>query len=157
MGFFDFLSQASPAGAVATVGERVVASVVDGADKLIRDFKLPPEALIEWNKYKLQVVNEAARINMEDRNSARQREIAVKDHVPAILAYMTVGGFLAVMGAELYAFIMMPDEVSKIGTAAWAVIGNISGYLASEAKLVGAYYFGSSNEAPTAPVNPTKS
>jgi hypothetical protein len=36
-----------------------------------------------------------------------------------------------------------PDAVAKIPPQGWLLVGNISGYLANEAKQAAAFYFGS--------------
>lgn len=96
---------------------------------------------------KLNADHEAAGWNadVKDRDSARTREVAVKDSTPSRLAYTIVGGFLAITLAQLVALIGWPDAVAKIPAAGWTLIGNISGYLAAEAKAATAYYFGSSS------------
>lgn len=78
-----------------------------------------------------------------DRESARAREIAVKDHTPAILAYTIIGGFFVVSIAQLVAVMGYPDLVARVPSQGWLLIGNISGYLAAEAKATAGYYFGS--------------
>ena len=80
--------------------------------------------------------------NVKDRDSARQREIAVKDQTPARLAYMVIGGFFGVSIAQLIALMFFPDYAAKIPSQGWLLIGNISGYLAAEAKSAASYYFG---------------
>lgn len=96
---------------------------------------------------KINADHEAAGWNadVQDRASARSREVAVKDTTPSRLAYTIVGGFLAITLAQLVALIGWPDAVAKIPAAGWTLIGNISGYLAAEAKAATAYYFGSSS------------
>lgn len=80
-----------------------------------------------------------------DRDSARRREMELKDKIPAHLAYMVIGGFFVVALAQLIAFIGWPEQVTKIPSQAWVIIGNISGYLAAEAKSAAAYYFGTTS------------
>lgn len=78
----------------------------------------------------------------QDRDSARQREMAVRDRTPAHLAYMILGGFFAVAIAELIGMTFFAAAVKDIPPQGWVLIGNISGYLAAEAKAASAYYFG---------------
>jgi len=80
----------------------------------------------------------------DDRANARAREVAVRDRTPAKLAWMIIGGFLIISLAQLVAMMGWAAEVAKIPPQGWLLIGNISGYLANEAKQAAAYYFGSS-------------
>lgn len=82
---------------------------------------------------------------VKDRTSARQREVDTKDTTVAKLAWTLIGGFLAVSAAQIAAVMWWPDLVAKIPAQGWLLIGNISGYLANEAKQAAAYYFGSSS------------
>ena len=84
------------------------------------------------------------RISAGDRDSARKRQMELKDSTPAQLAWMVIGGFIVVSAAQLVAIMGWPDVVAKIPGQGWLLIGNISGYLANEAKQAAAYYFGSS-------------
>ncbi len=90
-------------------------------------------------------VSDLAAIDAGDRDSARKREMAVKDDTPAILAYTIIGGFLLVSAAQLIAMMGWPDLVAKIPQSGWLLIGNISGYLANEAKQAASYYFGTTS------------
>lgn len=87
------------------------------------------------------------KIAADDRDSARKREMAIKDNTPANLAYMIISGFFVLAAAELVAIMGYPDLVAKIPGQGWLVIGNISGYLAAEAKAAASYYFGSSSSS----------
>ena len=89
---------------------------------------------------KLNADSEAA--DASDRDSARKREMALKDNTPAILAYMVIGGFFAISIAQLIALMGYGEIAAKIPSQGWLLIGNISGYLANEAKAAASYYFG---------------
>jgi hypothetical protein len=84
------------------------------------------------------------KIAADDRDSARKRQIEMKDRTPAHLAYMIIGGFFAFAIAQLVAMLGYPEAVTKIPPQGWVVIGNISGYLAAEAKAAAGYFFGTS-------------
>lgn len=86
-----------------------------------------------------------AKIDADDRDSARRRESDVRDNTPATLAYMIIGGFFVLATAQLVAIMGWPEVVAKIPGQGWLVIGNVSGYLAAEAKAAASYYFGSSS------------
>lgn len=81
---------------------------------------------------------------VDDRKSARQREVDTKDTTVGRLAWTLIGGFLAVSAAQIIAVLGWPDAVAKVPPQGWLLIGNLSGYLANEAKQAAAYYFGSS-------------
>lgn len=82
-----------------------------------------------------------------DRSNARAREIAVKDRTPAILAYLIISGFFGIALAQLVALMGWPDVAARIPPQGWVIIGNISGYLAAEAKAAAAYYFGTTSDS----------
>jgi hypothetical protein len=86
-------------------------------------------------------------IAADDRKDARAREVAVKDGTPARLAYMIIGGFFGIALAQLVALMGWPDVAAKIPPQGWVIIGNISGYLAAEAKAAAAYYFGTTSDS----------
>lgn len=144
MSVFDWFSAASPAGAVATVGERVVAGVFHGVSEIIRDFKLPPEQQIAFEQ-KMEELHTSLQVSLaqiaeQDRLSARQREMSLKDTTPSVLAYSVVGGFLS-MTCGLIITSLMGYEIAP---AAMGLIGTLVGYLSAKSELVLAYYFGSS-------------
>ena len=85
-----------------------------------------------------------SKIAADDTANARSREMSVKDRTPAHLAYIIIGGFFALCIAQLVVFMGYPEKVNAIPPQGWVVIGNISGYLAAEAKAAAAYYFGTS-------------
>lgn len=86
----------------------------------------------------VRLANEERRIEVEDRNGARQREMAVKDWVPAALAMSVTAGFFGVLAYMLNfgtpavggeALLVM---LGSLGTA-WGAVMN--------------YYFGSSKSS----------
>lgn len=86
-----------------------------------------------------------AQLSTVDAANARAREIAVKDNTPAVLAYSIIGGFFVLSGAQLAVIMGYPDIAAKIPSQGWLLVGNISGYLAAEAKAAASYYFGSTS------------
>lgn len=92
-------------------------------------------------------IEKLAQTEVDDRQGARDREKTVKDRTPAHLAYMIIGGFFGVATAQLVALMGWPDVAAKIPPQGWVIIGNISGYLAAEAKAAAAYYFGTTQDS----------
>ena len=88
-----------------------------------------------------------AQTDAGDRDSARKREMAIKDGTPAALAYMIIGGFFVVSIVQLIALMGYAEIVSLIPSQGWLLIGNISGYLANEAKAASSYYFGTTQDS----------
>lgn len=70
---------------------------------------------------------------VRDRDSARQREMAVKDNTNKVLAYTVVGAFVALIAGTLVGW-------AKVDSA---LAGTLVGYLSAKAEQVLAYYFGS--------------
>ena len=118
-----------------------------GVTDLVKAFKLPPEQQIAFEQAMAQMQAELktslAKIDADDRNSARQREMAVKDTTPRVLAFVTVGGFL---GSALW-LIMMPYVLPPVEFTQFqaGLIGTVIGYLSAKSELALAYYFGSSS------------
>lgn len=80
------------------------------------------------------------KIRADDRKSARDREIAVRDRMPGVLAVLTLLGFFGVL--ILMAANTLPDQVTK--SEAFLIM---LGILGAVAKDVYSYYFGSSSSS----------
>lgn len=80
------------------------------------------------------------RIAAGDRDSARRREIASGDKAtPRVLAFVVVGGFLAMVGSVLLGKVTGITDPTAAG-----MIGTLIGYVSAKADQVVSYYFGSS-------------
>ena len=76
---------------------------------------------------------------VQDRNSARQREMSVKDLTPSILAYGTLATFLAyIAGVTFFPMLKLGVTLDK------EFVSLALGWLGGTASTVIAYYFGSS-------------
>ena len=118
-----------------------------GVTDLVKAFKLPPEQQIQFEQAMAQMQatlqTTLAKIDADDRNSARQREIAVKDKTPAYLAYISIGGFFGVLAVQFYfAWTLHP-----IDTAVQRTLDISTGVLFAMVLAVKDYYFGSSKSS----------
>lgn len=119
-------------------------NLLSGVKDLVQTFKLPPEQQLQFEQ-KLAELESSTRlavekISAEDRNSARQREMAVKDKTPSYLAYLSVGGFFAVLSVQFY----FAWTVHPIDTAVQRTLDISTGVLFAMVLAVKDYYFGSS-------------
>jgi hypothetical protein len=143
------MGDAPAAGKVAEAAVSVVSQVVglpivdeDSARAAAGIVTSDPAKLAEVYRLQAECVVTLLRLDNEDRENARAREIALRDPTPQNLAYVIFGGFLA------YAFAIL------IGAAFGApgfkdplvagLIGTGFGALGAEAARIGNYYFGSS-------------
>lgn len=144
------LGLAGPYGAIASkllapiLGVKPDASQDEYADALA---KATPEQIaaikqaeeqfqLQMKQLDIQSVEDLVKLANDDRASARNREIQVKDKTPRILAYVVVT--LCFLGEGLYFFLGAPRNASP------ELIGRILGTLDSALILVLSYYFGSS-------------
>jgi hypothetical protein len=80
--------------------------------------------------------NELEKIQADDRASARQREMAVKDRTPQILAYGSLLGFFGILTALI--FVEIPPTAKDVLYVMIGVLGTL-------VTGVVQYYFGSSS------------
>lgn len=145
MGLWDFLAGTTPAGVASSVAGSVISEVANGIDKIIRDFKLPPEQMVAYET-RMKELEAQASMKLEelatsDRASARQRELALAaagsaDYTPKILAYSVTFGFFAVL------FYMMAFPVPA---GVERVVDVLLGSLGMAWISIVTYYFGSSS------------
>jgi hypothetical protein len=141
--------------AAQAVGKAIGADKVDptpdGIAKAIQDAGFTPEqraALLQHNedlqaeaaKLGYQTVEDIAKINAADRDSARNREIQVRDNTPRILAYLYAAGFFVTLGAEIW----MAVSGVTVNPLASKSIDILLGVLTGMVLGTKEYYFGSS-------------
>src|ERR1700739_156205 len=102
------------------------------------------QAEIDFNQHLADNKLKLAELSVQDVESARAREVAVRDRIPGILAFAMIGGFFAISTLILVGIIFFPDLIGRIPGRAWALIGGILMYLFDEAGAATSYYFGSS-------------
>lgn len=103
-----------------------------------------PDKLVELKKAELAFKQRLAeleidleRVHSEDRNSARQREMAIKDKMPGILSVVITGGFFVTL-YQVFVNGVAPGVDSML-------VGALLGTLGTAWISVVTYYFGSSS------------
>lgn len=94
-------------------------------------------AELELKKHESDNGFKFAELEIRDRDSARQREMSVKDNTNKVLAYTVVLSFVAVVGTTLAGYTKVESVLA----------GTLIGYLSAKAEQVLAYYFGSSKSS----------
>ena len=136
---------AGPLGGSAAKGlSELLLGKPDGSEKEIERalYNATPQQFIELKKLDLKFKKDMAEIGVTeleiaamDRDSARKREMTVKDHIPGTLAiFLTLGFFAALVG-----FAMVPIQPGAKG-----LLDTMIGSLGTVWIMAMAYYFGSS-------------
>lgn len=103
---------------------------------------MKPETLLAIKQAEQNFKIEMRRMDTEDyktevtdRDSARNREVSLRDKITPTLAIMIIGGFLGMSMGVLF---------GKLGAES-TLAGTVIGYLSAKAEQVASYYFGSSS------------
>ena len=114
-------------------------NVFEGVKDIVRTFKLPPEQQLQFDSKMAELQTTAeiklAELEASDRNSARQREMSVKDNTNANLAYTVTG---TMMVGLVYLNVYPPSPEVK------TVVENVMMAVRDGWLVILAYYFGSS-------------
>lgn len=134
-----------PMGGMAGKMIADVLGVENDADSISRAVaNASPEQLAQIKKieadFKVQMKEldiDLERIHASDRDSARRRQAEMGDHIPSILAVMTMVAFFGYIGAVTFSEAARTADIGFINIAV--------GWLGGTASTVVAYYFGSSS------------
>ena len=122
----------STLGLKADSNDNDILMAVNNPENLLKLKELETNFKLEMKKLEISV----EKIHSKDRDSARKREMVVKDKVPSVLAALITIGFF---GACYIVMIgLMPENIDKI------IAGSLLGTLGTAWIAVVSYYFGSS-------------
>ena len=124
---------------LSLLGGNLFTGVADIVSKFVTDPTKAAELHAELAKLEAATKVQIEGLAVQDRNSARQREMSVKDLTPSILAYGTLATFLAyIAGVTFFPMLKLGVTLDK------EFVSLALGWLGGTASTVIAYYFGSS-------------
>lgn len=145
------LAVGGPFGPLAAAAIHAVLGTTDQASAEAALVNATPEQLLVLKKAdqdfairmkELGITEE--KLVFDDLANARQMQTTTRDPTVARLAWLMIGGFLLVSSAQIACMLYFAAEMAAVPPTVWLQIGNISGYLANEAKQAAAFFFGSS-------------
>jgi len=92
---------------------------------------------IDLAKLNADFTQSMAKVDADDRDSARKREIAIGGWTTPALAWLVVAASIGLGAAVVTGYVSKDPQLATL-------VGTVLGYVFSEAKQVLAYYFGSS-------------
>ncbi len=101
--------------------------------------KIDDDFAVQMKALDIQNIDALAQIGADDMANARQREMAVKDSTPKVLAY---GIVLLAFAASVV--VLSGKSLALKDTTGATLVGVVIGYIFGEVKQVFSYYFGSS-------------
>jgi len=129
-----------PVGGALGLGVKTLVSTitgVDDSDKALELLQTNPELMADLEMRIREIELETLRVHAVDRDSARKRQMIVKDKTPAVLAVITLMSFFSYIGVVTF----LPSGVID---GRMDFINLAVGWLGGSATSVVAYYFGSS-------------
>jgi len=129
-----------PVGGALGLGVKTLVATITGeddADKALELLKANPELMSQLEMRIREIELETLRVHANDRDSARKRQMIVKDKTPAVLAVLTLASFFGYIGVVTF----LPSGVID---GRMDFINLAVGWLGGSATSVVAYYFGSS-------------
>ena len=115
-----------------------LAAVISGAtpEQLLAMKKCDNDFAIQMKELGFKNITDLEALATGDRDSARKREMTVRDNTPKILAYTLTTGFFLVLGFMMF---------SEVPPGSRDLLNILLGMLATSFSGVIAYYFGSSS------------
>lgn len=113
--------------------DQIVSAVMNATPEQLSLLK---KAELEFEAEMKKLDIDLERIHASDRHSARTRQVATGDHIPSVLAVLTLISFFGYIGAVTFWPGGIAADVGFINIAV--------GWLGGTASTVVAYYFGSS-------------
>ena len=118
------------------LGWSIFQGVSDIISKFVPDPTKQAEIAAQLAVLESNARTKALELEAQDRNSARQREMTVRDHTPAVLAYLITLGFFSILTW------MLTHDMPQTGHDALLVM---LGSLGTAWAAVVGYYYGSSS------------
>lgn len=139
MGFFDFLTSASPGGQVGQAAKDAITGVFDGVGKIIDEFHVSAEEKVQMKIAVAEQKLKAVEIMVSDVQNARAMQIQTKSLWPGLISAVIVVGFF---GGSTYVIINgTPKDLDELGKQ---IINMNSVALISGLSAVIGYWLGSS-------------
>lgn len=140
MGFFEWLTSASPGGQVGQIAKDTVTGVFDGVTKIIDEFHVSEEERTQLKIAIAQQKLKAVELMINDVQNARAMQIATKSVWPGIISLVIICGFF---GGSIYVLVNgIPREMDELGKQ---IINMNSVALISGLSAVIGYWLGSSH------------
>lgn len=111
----------------------VSAAISADPEVIVKLRQIEADTVLRAQELSNQLATAELQAKVDDLNSARVREAAVKDNTNRVLAYTIVGAFVAMVVTSLLGYAKVDSVLA----------GTLVGYLSAKCEQVLAYYFGS--------------